>query len=177
MPIMVTAEERMECLLLFLPKFFSPEKPRSPKRNRKGTHHDPIHLLHKRLTMKAIVHTRDETPHDQCNNPHVIHLSAPPTHLGRMIAHAVIPRAHAQAKHGRGEKRRERQHVPAVHGYSFGQDDANAHAEEEEAAQQVRVDIDPFVVQVEQALETSRVGLAFGPVGCPDEVIVLLPGR
>lgn len=91
----------------------------------------------------------------------------------------MIRRAHAQTAHGACEESPENEHIapldavlPAL---EHVQEDADE--EEEEAAEEVGVDVDGFVVQVEQALQALGEGVGGrGPVVRGDVGVVAAPG-
>lgn len=91
----------------------------------------------------------------------------------------MIRRAHAQTAHGACEESPKNEHIapldamlPAL---EHVQEDADE--EEEEAAEEVGVDVDGFIVQVEQALQALGEGVGGGgPVVRGDVGVVAAPG-
>lgn len=97
-----------------------------------------------------------------------------------MAAHGMIHRTRTQTAHDR-RKKNTKDHD--VCGFDRGittaveEVEGNADEEEEEAAEEVRMDVDGFVVQVEERLQAFGQGVGRGwAVGCEDVGVVLVPG-
>lgn len=94
-----------------------------------------------------------------------------------MIRDGVIRRAHAQTEDRSQHETREREDVHRRHGRVLKQIHADADEQEQRGAQEVRVDVDGFIVQIEQTLEAGGVAVTGGAVVGQDEVVILLPRR
>lgn len=97
-----------------------------------------------------------------------------------MAAHGMIHRTRTQTSHDRSKKNPKDHDVRCLHrGVTATVEEVkeDADEEEEEAAEEVRMDVDGFVVQVEERLQALGQGVGRGrAVGCEDVGVVLVPG-
>ena len=96
-----------------------------------------------------------------------------------MAAHGMIHRTRAQTAHDRHKKNTKDHDVCGFHrGVTAAVEEVegNADEEEEETAEEVRMDVDGFVVEVEERLQAFGQGVGRGrAVGCEDVGVVLVP--
>lgn len=95
-----------------------------------------------------------------------------------MVRDGVECSTHAEAEHGAGEETRKHQHVGAIGGRVPRRDDVvqpSAHGWEGEGAQEVRPNVDGFVVYVEERGEGPPIAVALGAVPRFDKVVIAPP--
>lgn len=98
-----------------------------------------------------------------------------------MAPHAMVRGAHPQTRHHAREKASKDRHIRPPHLLvppPFKHIQRDPDEEEDEAAEKVGVDVDAFVVQVEQRLQAFGEGVGGrGPVVGEDVRVILVPCR
>jgi hypothetical protein len=119
------------------------------------THHSPIRLHEFLILLKPIIQHRNKTTPDQKHNSRVVQLVAPLRNLMRVIVYRVERSAHSQTRYRPKKETAEDPYIlfrgRIVPRFEHAvQDDRGD--ERGYGAEQVRVDVHGFVVQVAETL-------------------------
>ena len=151
--------------------------------SRKGeiiSYHRPIHLNQARLGAEAVINRRHERAPDQKHDPDVIQ-PIPELRYGfGMIRDGVERRRHAETQHGAEEVAGESQDVVGC-GEGKARFDGEIHGRadgaREDRSEEMRPDVDAFVVDVGQTRDGFDVRVRRRAIAALHVVVVLHPYR